>query len=174
MRFLLFILSFDFLTIGSSKFEMEKSVFCDRSASNGAYCELRWWKQNDGNIRVNNYALHLMDVSEAHLIIFVGVSDARDTVTCLYGSVLLASKLMIVALLWKNSEVKWWQVCYLQFSLCFFSDQMIWLLFFKWRFVEKSWVLETLIVILLYILVLWICIADDQCISMWITLLKCY
>ena len=41
-----------------------------------------------------------------HLIIFVRVSDARDTVTCLYDSVLLASKLMIVALLLKKSEVK--------------------------------------------------------------------
>jgi hypothetical protein len=41
-----------------------------------------------------------------HLIIFVGVSDARDTVTCLYDSVLFASKLMIVALLLKKSEVK--------------------------------------------------------------------
>ena len=47
-----------------------------------------------------------MDVGGAHLIIFVGVSDAGDTITCLYDSLLLASKLMIVALLWKNSEPK--------------------------------------------------------------------
>ena len=63
-------------------------------------------KQNVRNFRVYHYSLHLIDIGKSHTKIFLEVSDARNTVTCLYGSVLLASKLMIVALLWKNSEVK--------------------------------------------------------------------
>ena len=62
--------------------------------------------KNALNIRVNNYALHLMDVGEAHLIIFVGNLDVRNAVHCLYDPFLLANQLMIAMLLWTNTEVK--------------------------------------------------------------------
>ena len=48
-----------------------------------------------------------MDVGGAHLIIFVGVSDARNTFTCIYDPLLLAHKLMIAKILWTNTEVKY-------------------------------------------------------------------